>query len=143
MRQTFIQALITPPPNPAWFSSLPFPGTVQNKPTIVDLKSLPPTPCPCGIARRALADCEEFPGTVHLTEISQDARTHYHKAHTEVYVVLECESDAKIQLDEAIHDLRPQMSIVIPPGVRHRAIGRMTVLIVCSPNFDPKDEYFD
>jgi hypothetical protein len=33
--------------------------------------------------------------------------------------------------------------IVIPPGVRHRAIGRMRVLIFVVPKFDSEDEYFD
>jgi mannose-6-phosphate isomerase-like protein (cupin superfamily) len=33
--------------------------------------------------------------------------------------------------------------IVIPPQTRHRAIGRMTVLILVYPKFDPADEWFD
>jgi len=32
---------------------------------------------------------------------------------------------------------------MIPPGVRHRAIGKMRVLIVAYPKFDPKDEWLD
>jgi hypothetical protein len=32
---------------------------------------------------------------------------------------------------------------MIPPGVRHRALGRMRVLIVVLPKFDPEDEWFD
>jgi len=35
------------------------------------------------------------------------------------------------------------MCIVIKPGVRHRAIGRMTVLNIVIPKFDPTDEWFD
>ena len=113
------------------------------KPEIVDLTQLPAVACPCGTARRAFADREEFPGTVHLTDISQDAQVHYHRHHTEVYVILECSADAAIELDGQQHAVRPQMSILIPPGVRHRAIGRMRVLIICTPNFDPTDEHFD
>ena len=30
-----------------------------------------------------------------------------------------------------------------PPGVRHRAVGRMTILNVVVPPFDPADEWFD
>lgn len=30
-----------------------------------------------------------------------------------------------------------------PPGVRHRAIGRMAILNVVVPPFDPADERFD
>jgi heat shock protein HspQ len=32
---------------------------------------------------------------------------------------------------------------VIPPMVRHRALGEMKVLIVVLPEFDPHDEWFD
>ncbi|MFK8111987.1 MAG: cupin domain-containing protein [Rubripirellula sp.] len=110
---------------------------------VVDLSSLPPVPCPCGTARRAFADREEFPGTVHLTHISKDARQHYHLEHTEVYVILECGEDAVIELDGQSHPVRPHTSILIPPGVRHRACGEMTVLIMSTPNFDPADEHFD
>ena len=34
----------------------------------------------------------------------------------------------------------PGTCIFIPPGVRHRAVGEMTVLIVVLPKFDPDDE---
>ena len=110
---------------------------------LIDLANLPAVECPCGLARRAFADRGEFPGTIHLTEISRDAVCHYHREHTEVYVILECESGAAIELDGERHPVSPRMSILIPPGVRHRACGRMTVLIVCTPNFDTEDEFFD
>jgi len=110
---------------------------------VVDLTQLPPQACPCGTARRAFADRDEIPGTIHLTEISREAVEHYHREHTEVYVILECEEDACIMLDGRRFDVRPLTSILIPPGVRHRAVGRMKVLIYCAPNFDPADEFFD
>jgi mannose-6-phosphate isomerase-like protein (cupin superfamily) len=116
---------------------------VTAKPAVVDLNSIPAVPCPCGVARRALADRDEFPGTIHLTTISRDAKRHYHRNQTEVYVVLECSEGAAIELDDKSHPVEPMTSILIPPGVRHRAVGEMTVLIVCTPNFDPNDEYFD
>jgi mannose-6-phosphate isomerase-like protein (cupin superfamily) len=116
---------------------------VPAKPAIVDLTTLPAVPCPCGIARRAFAEHENFPGTVHLTEISRDAREHYHKTHTEMYVILECGEGAAIELDGRTHGVKPQTAILIPPGVRHRACGQMKVLILCTPNFDPADEHFD
>lgn len=112
------------------------------KAALVDLNTLPPVKCPCGVARRAFADREEFPGTVHLTHIQEDAREHFHREHTEIYVILECEPDAAIELDGAIEPVAPRTAVLIPPGVRHRARGRMTVLILCTPNFDPADEHF-
>jgi len=109
---------------------------------IVDFAELPEVPCPCGTARRALADSDAFPGTIHITEISSNAKTHYHKRLTETYYFLECGPDAKMQLNDDVIDVRPGMCVVIKPGVRHRAIGRMKVLIVVLPKFDPNDEWF-
>lgn len=110
---------------------------------VADFAEIPGVPCPCGTARRAFAGVSQFPGTLHVTEIAEDAKLHYHKRLTETYYVLECESDAKMQLDDDIIDLHVGKAVVIPPGVRHRAIGRMTVLIVVLPEFDPADEWFD
>lgn len=110
---------------------------------VLQLDELPPVGCPCGTARRALADYDGFPGTLHLTEISVDARTHYHRQHTEVYIFLECDEDAQMELDGETIDVKPLTAIVIPAGVRHRALGKMKVIILCNPNFDSEDEYFD
>jgi len=110
---------------------------------LVDFADLPKVPCPCGQARRAFADVQDFPGTIHVTEISADARVHYHRTLTETYYFLECEPDAKMQLDDRLIDVRPGVCVVIRPGTRHRAVGKMKVLIVVYPKFDPHDEWFD
>ncbi len=110
---------------------------------IADFNELPPIPCPCGVARRAFTDVSDFPATIHVTEISDTARLHYHKKLTETYFFLECEPDAQMQLDEQIVPVQQGMSILIRPGTRHRAIGKMKVLIVVLPKFDPNDEWFD
>ena len=96
--------------------------------------------CPCGTARRAFADAEESPGTVHRTEITTDAKLHYHRRLTETYYILECEHDALMELDGQRIPIRKGACILIPPGVPHRAVGRMTVLIMVVPKFDPEDE---
>jgi mannose-6-phosphate isomerase-like protein (cupin superfamily) len=108
-----------------------------------DFTEIPGVPCPCGSAKRAFADVPAFPGTLHVTTISENARRHYHKSHTETYYVLECGPGATLELDDDRVPLRPGVAVVIPPGVRHRAAGRMKVLIVCLPEFDPADEWFD
>lgn len=110
---------------------------------VVDLAALPGVPCPCGTARRALADVSSYPATLHLTEIREDARTHFHLEHTETYYILECEPDAQMELDGELVPLRPGMCVLIPPGVRHRAVGRMRILNFVIPKFDPADEHFD
>ena len=110
---------------------------------IADFEQIPPQPCPCGFARRAYADVPDFPATIHVTEISETARLHYHKTLTETYYILDCDADAQMQLDEQLIDLKPGMSVLIRPGTRHRAIGKMKVLIVVLPKFDSNDEWFD
>lgn len=116
---------------------------MSSQPKIVDFADIPGVPCPCGTARRAFADVETYPGTVHVTEIRADAALHYHKKLTETYYFLECAEDAKMQLDENIVPVKPGRCILIPPGVRHRAIGKMKVLIIVFPKFDPADEWLD
>jgi mannose-6-phosphate isomerase-like protein (cupin superfamily) len=110
---------------------------------VVDFDSIESVPCPCGTSKRAFSDVEEHPGTIHVTEISEDAQTHYHKTLTETYYILSCDADAQMQLDDEIVPLREGMCVMIPPGVRHRAIGRMKILNIVFPKFDPSDEHFD
>ena len=110
---------------------------------MVNFADLPGVPCPCGTARRAFQDVAEFPATVHVTEISEDAALHYHKQLTETYYFLECNPGAAMQLDDEIVPVKPGMCVMIPPGVRHRAVGKMRVLIVVVPKFDPADEWLD
>lgn len=110
---------------------------------LVHFASLPGVPCPCGTARRAFAEAEDFPGTIHVTEISADAQVHYHKHLTETYYFLECQPGAKMQLNEDVVGVQPGDCILIRPGTRHRAIGKMKVLIVVYPKFDEADEWFD
>lgn len=48
-----------------------------------------------------------------------------------------------MELDGQPIPVRSQMCVLIRPGVRHRAVGRMSVLIFVLPKFDQNDEYFD
>jgi mannose-6-phosphate isomerase-like protein (cupin superfamily) len=113
------------------------------KAKIVDFAEVEGVPCPCGTARRAFADVPEFPGTVHVTEIKLDAARHYHKRLTETYFILECGPEARMELDGETVQVKPGVCVLIPPGVRHRALGSMNVLIVVFPKFDPADEWLD
>ena len=110
---------------------------------VADFEQIAGVPCPCGTARRAFQEVHEFPATVHVTSITADARLHYHKRLTETYYFLECHPGASMQLDDEILPVKPGICIMIPPGVRHRAIGEMKVLIMALPKFDPADEWLD
>ena len=67
---------------------------------LADFSEIQGVPCPCGTAYRAFEDVEDFPGTVHVTEICMSAKLHYHKQLTETYYFLECDADAQMQLDD-------------------------------------------
>ena len=110
---------------------------------VVNFADVPGTPCPCGTAHRAFEATADFPATIHVTEISATARTHYHRRLTETYYILECGSDAYMELNDDTIPLQPGMCVLIRPLTRHRAVGRMKVLIVVLPKFDPLDEWFD
>jgi mannose-6-phosphate isomerase-like protein (cupin superfamily) len=110
---------------------------------VVDFDTLDPVPCPCGLARRAFAQVSDFPATVHVTEIHATARRHYHKRLTETYYVLECDDGAYLELDDLRLPVHVGSCVLIRPGTRHRAVGRMKVLILVLPKFDATDEWFD
>jgi len=59
---------------------------------------------------------------------------------TETYYILECGPDAKMELDGKLTPIKQGTCILIPPGVVHRAVGRMTILNIVFPKFDPADE---
>jgi mannose-6-phosphate isomerase-like protein (cupin superfamily) len=63
--------------------------------------------------------------------------------HTEIYYILECGADAAMELDGERVGVRPGSAVFIPPLTRHRAVGKMKILNVVVPPFDPADEWFD
>jgi len=97
--------------------------------------------CPCGYAQRAFATPDNSTATLHIVEITLDAKPHYHKSHTEIYLVLE--GNGHIELDGKLVPVRPMHAVLIKPGCRHRAVGRLRIVNVSIPSFDPKDEWFD
>ncbi len=108
---------------------------------IADLNAIEAVRCPCGFARRAFATPENRTATMHVVDIELDARTHYHKTMTEIYLVLEGEGE--MELDGERVPVRPMTAVFIKPLCRHRAVGRMRIINIPIPAFDPADEWFD
>ncbi|MDB4705470.1 cupin domain-containing protein [Verrucomicrobia bacterium] len=108
---------------------------------MAQMDNLDPVGCPCGFARRAFASAENNTATLHIVDIQSDSKTHYHKKLTEIYLVLE--GQGEIELDGERFPVRPMSAIMIKPGCRHRAIGKMKIMNVPIPAFDPEDEWFD
>ncbi len=108
---------------------------------LADLNTIDPVRCPCGFSRRAFATPDNPLATMHVVDIQEDARTHYHKKMTEIYLVLE--GEGHMELDGELVPVKPMSSIFIQPGCRHRAIGRLKIVNVAIPAFDEADEWFD
>ena len=107
---------------------------------ISQLDEIPAQRCPCGFARRAFAGEPDNVASLHAVDIQQDARTHYHKRMTEIYLVLE--GEGQMELDGQLVPVKPITAIYIKPGCRHRAIGKLKIINIPVPSFDEGDECF-
>ncbi len=108
---------------------------------LAQLDALDPITCPCGITRRAFTQDAEQRASLHLLNVQEDARVHYHKETTELYLILA--GEGIMELDGERVPVRPFSAILIKPGCRHRAVGQLRVAITAIPAFNPADEWFD
>ena len=108
---------------------------------VAQLDEIDPAACPCGRSRRAFVVPENQLASVHLVEIAAEAGVHWHKTMTETYVVLE--GEGHVELDGDSVPVRPMTAVMIRPGCRHRAVGRLKILNIVMPPFDAEDEYLD
>lgn len=108
---------------------------------ISQLDEIDPVNCPCGQTRRAFITPDNPVATIHMVDISEDSRAHYHKKLTEIYLILE--GEGFMELDGEHIPVKPMTSILIKPGCRHRAVGKMRIVNIPIPAFDPEDEWFD
>ncbi len=108
---------------------------------ITQLDAVPAVKCPCGFSQRAFVGPDNPVATIHLVDIQTDAQTHYHKKLTEIYLILD--GEGFMELDGELHPVKPMTTILIQPGCRHRAVGRMKIVNIPVPAFDPHDEWFD
>jgi mannose-6-phosphate isomerase-like protein (cupin superfamily) len=105
------------------------------------MDEMEPQHCPCGFTRRAFVSPDNGVATLHLLDVQADAETHYHRTLTEIYLVLE--GEGYLELDGERVPVRPMTAIMIRPGCRHRAVGKLRVAVIPVPAFDPQDEWFD
>ncbi len=107
----------------------------------VELRDLPPVACSCGTTRRAFVDVEDAPASAHYLEVKDEPLSHYHLKTTEIYVVLE--GEGFIELDGEMVPVKPLSAIMIQPGCRHRAVGKMKILNIPVPKHDDADFHYD
>ncbi len=108
---------------------------------IEQLDELDSKACPCGFAKRAFSDEPGAVASLHMVEINQDSKVHYHKRMTEIYLVIE--GEGFLELDGELVPVRPFTTVYIKPGCRHRAVGKLKIINIPVPAFDPQDEWFD
>jgi mannose-6-phosphate isomerase-like protein (cupin superfamily) len=108
---------------------------------VAQLDEIDAVKCPCGFSRRAFVADDNPVATLHMVDITEDSRVHYHKKLTEIYLILEGEGVMDLDGDEV--PVKPMTSVFIPPGCRHRARGQLKIVNIPIPAFDPEDEWFD
>jgi mannose-6-phosphate isomerase-like protein (cupin superfamily) len=84
----------------------------------------------CGQIRPLIEEHDEAAAEVHHVEIDH-ARLHYHEKTDEFYYVIS--GSGTMVLDDEEIELHEGVVVYVPRGVRHKAIGRLTVLTVCIP----------
>jgi len=115
--------------------------TTQTKYVVAQLNEIPTINCPCGFTRRAFTDDVDQRTTLHLLDVQKDAQVHYHKEITEIYFILE--GEGHLELDGERVAVKPMTGVLIKPGCRHRAVGKLQIAIIAIPAFNPEDEWFD
>jgi len=94
----------------------------------------------CGQSTRVITYQDTPEINIHVTHIL-DGVKHYHKRTTEVYYVLE--GNGKLELEDETVDLKPGVTVLIPPWVRHRGYGDFRTIVIGTPAQTPDDEYMD
>jgi mannose-6-phosphate isomerase-like protein (cupin superfamily) len=84
----------------------------------------------CGQIRPLISESDGAAAEVHHVEIS-DAKLHYHAQTDEIYYVIE--GAGTMVLDDELIELRKGVVVYVPRGVKHKAVGRLTILTVCIP----------
>ncbi len=60
---------------------------------------------------------------------------------SEIYLILD--GEGYMEVDDEVVPLRPMTAVLIRPGCRHRAVGKLRLVNVPIPAFNPDDEWFD
>lgn len=95
-----------------------------------DVAQIKPWAETCGQIRPLIEKQDGAAAEVHHLEIT-DAKLHYHERTDEIYYVLD--GEGRMRLDNREIELRKDMVVYVPRGVKHRAWGNLKVLVECIP----------
>src|SRR5713101_2105478 len=101
------------------------PATIFLRRDVADVQPWAET---CGQIRPLLEAKDEAAAEVHHLQIT-DAKLHYHERTDEIYYVLD--GQGRMTLDAEEIELHKDVVVYVPRGVKHKAWGELTVLVVC------------
>lgn len=84
----------------------------------------------CGQIRCLVEEADGAAAEVHQVEID-NAKLHYHARTDEFYYIIDGAGTMILDDDEVA--VKKGMVIYVPRGVKHKAVGQLTVLTVCIP----------
>ncbi len=84
----------------------------------------------CGQIRCLIEEKDGAAGEVHQVQI-ENAKLHYHERTDEFYYVID--GQGTMILDDETIELHKGVVVYVPRGVKHKAFGNLTALIVCVP----------
>ena len=85
---------------------------------------------PCGTVWPMFTESDTSVAEFFIVE-SHDAIPHYHTKITEFYHVID--GSGKLILDDEEVELHKGVTVMINPGTTHRAVGDLSVIVVCVP----------
>ncbi len=92
----------------------------------------------CGQIRPLVEATDEAAAEVHHVQI-HDAKLHYHAQTDEFYYIIS--GSGKMVLDDEEIEVHPGVVVYVPRGMKHKAVGKLTVLTVCIPRGVLNDIY--
>ena len=95
-----------------------------------DPKDVKPWAETCGQIRCLIEEHDGAAGEVQYVEI-HDAKLHYHARTDEFYYIID--GQGTMILDDEEIELHTGVVVYVPRGVKHKAIGQLTILTVCVP----------
>lgn len=95
-----------------------------------DVAAVQPWTETCGQIRPLIEEKDAAAAEVHHLEIT-DAKLHYHERTDEIYYVLDGTGRMRLGDDEI--ELRKDVAVYVPRGMKHKAWGNLKVLVVCIP----------
>lgn len=84
----------------------------------------------CGAIRCLIEESDGAAGEIHHVEI-EDAKLHYHQRTDEFYYIID--GQGTMILDDQEIELHKGVVVYVPRGVKHKAIGKLTLLTISIP----------